>query len=109
MNICQSHWDKLKAALKDRGLENFGAKTGEDAIRVLVTEIEGRSAENDFNPLLACNNMIWSKGLELMGFAAMNGCPICESVKAHEEWWISGPADAMLQEAIDLGLVKPKE
>ena len=71
MRICQRHWDRLRQALADRGLGEFGAKTGEAAVRAMVTELEGRAAENDFDPLLTCNSMIWSKGLELCGLGLM--------------------------------------
>lgn len=112
MKICQQHWDALRKALADRGLERFGAKTGQEAVRALVTELEGRGDENDFDPLMACNNMIFAEGLKRCGLVLMqvkedgtHYCPICESQRQYGEWWINGAADAMLEEAKKRGLV----
>ncbi len=51
MKICQAHWDRLRAAIKERGLEHLVAKDGATAMMHAVTELEGREAENDFDPL----------------------------------------------------------
>ena len=112
MNICQKHWDRLREALKERGLEKFGAKTSEDAFRNLVTDLEVRGIENDFDPLMGCNNMIAIEALGRIGLELLRPdesgkppCPICMCCKLHEDWWIYGPADAMLKEAQDKGLI----
>lgn len=112
MKICTPHWERLRAALKERGLDHLGAKTGEAAAANMVTELEGRSAENDFDPLMAANNMIWTQGLKVCGLALMANnedgsekCPICESAKAFEQDWITGPSDAVLGIAKEKGLV----
>ena len=112
MKICQNHWDALRKALDDRGIGHLGAKTGQQAMAAVVTELEGREAENEFDPLMGCNWMIFSKAIEVCGMGLMgwvqdgsDKCPICESVKLHEQWWIDGPADAMLKEAQEKGLV----
>lgn len=126
MRICQKHWDALRAALDARGIGHLGAKTDDDARRAIVTELEGRRDENDFDPLMSANWMIFSKALELGGLAAMGlnehgeqYCPVCLALKcckvggedgfrdlAHvESHWIDGPADAMLAVAKEKGLV----
>lgn len=112
MRICQPHWNRLREALALRGLSHLGAKTPQEAFAAVVTELEGRGAENDFDPLLLCNNMIFSEGLRRCGLVLMDPqpddthlCPICESQRQYGEWWINGPADAALEEARRLGLV----
>src|ERR1700692_1583669 len=116
MRICQPHWDRLRQALADRGIDHLGAKSGQQAMANIVTELEGRGDENDFDPLMACNNMIFAKGLEIVGFELMSPkeegserVPICSCAAYYEAGWINGPADAVLQEAIDKGLVVAKE
>lgn len=112
MKICQPHWDRLRRAIDDRGIGHLGAKSGQDAIRNIVTDLEGREAENDFDPLMACNMMIWSAGTRDLGLALMAAnedgsekCPICERAKSLEESWIQGPADEALKMAKEKGLV----
>lgn len=112
MQICQPHWDRLRTAIKERGLNHLGAQTGRDAVRNAVTELEGRGDENEFDPLMACNNMIMANGLRILGLGVMavkedgtHFCPICEATKVYEEQWITGPSDSALQLAKEKGLV----
>lgn len=108
MKICQRHWDELRKAIDARGLSHLVKKSGQEAIAQLATELEGRGAENILDPLMGANNMIWSKGLEVLGLSLMTGyekCPVCEAVSSYERWWIDGPADAMLKQAKEDGLV----
>lgn len=112
MQICQKHWDRLRKALDDRGIGHLGAKSGEDAMRNIVTELEGRGAENDYDPLMDCNCMISSQGLQVIGLKLLQSveiCPICEAMQQCEEWWINGPSDAALMTAKEKGLVASKE
>lgn len=112
MQICQPHWNAIRDALKKRGIDHLGAKNSEEAIAAIVTDLEGRGAENEFDPLMGCNNMIFAEGLKRCGLRLMQSkedgtqyCPICESMKEYELWWIEGPAEAMLTEAKEKGLV----
>lgn len=53
MNFCQSHWDKLRAAIKDKGLETLISDSGEKAARVMAEAANGREMTLDtFDPLL---------------------------------------------------------
>lgn len=109
MKICQPHWDRLRAKLDELGIGHLGAKNGQDAIRNIVTELEGRGVENDYDPLMDCNNMIFAHGLRNVGLSLMCGedhCPICESVRLYEESWISGPAEAALEHCKTEGLIE---
>lgn len=111
MRICLAHWDRLKKAIDDRGLGHL-VGTSHDAHRKIVTELEGRGAENDLDPLLVCNNMIWAEGLKVCGLELMSPkedgserCPICEVMRHILDEWINGPADAVLKDAQEKGLV----
>jgi len=110
--MCQDHWDRLRKALDDRGIGHFGAKNADDAKRTIITQLEGRDDECEFDPLMACWQMIYAEGMKRCGLELMQPnadgsekCPICESQRQYGEWWINGPADAMLKEAKDKGLV----
>lgn len=90
------------------GIGHLGAKSGEDAIRNMVTELEGRGVENDYDPLMDCNNMIFSQGSRVVGLSLMgqeDGCPICEAVKLYEQDWIEGPANAAKTYCEEQGLI----
>lgn len=111
MRICQTHWDKLRAAIDARGISHLGAKTGEEAMEDMKAAMEGR--EHDYDPLMDCNWMITTKALELGGLWLMGMdehgeefCPICEAVRAGapEDHWIDGPADEALAECRRRGL-----
>jgi hypothetical protein len=123
MKICQTHWDKLKSAIDDRGIGHLGAKSGEQALDNAVEEIEGRPA--DFDPIMSCNYMIWNHALEMGGLYLMGKkdddsdfCPICEAV-AHkpddseaqwvEDYWIQGPAEAAMKECRERGLAPQQQ
>lgn len=108
MKICQPHWDRLRKRLDELGIGHLGAKSGEEAAKNIITEAEGRGAENDYDPLMACNMMIWSNGLRMCGIPALaaDSCPICEATRMYEEEWITGPTSAALEECKRLGLVE---
>ena len=76
MKMCQSHWDKLRAAIADRGLDKFVSADGLAAINALVA---GRP-----DPLLAAHNAIVGNAASKVGIAVMqqnedgsDRCPIC--------------------------------
>jgi hypothetical protein len=118
MQICQIHWDKLRAAIKDRGIDHLGAKNAKQAYDDMEKQV--LSIPSDYDPLMSCNWMIQSKGLKMGGLYIMGQkddgshyCPICEAivhkpddaeVQWVEDYWIQGPADAALEECRKLGL-----
>ena len=118
MRICQEHWGKLRAALKERGIDHLGARDGQQLMENVRTELSG--GKPDYDPLIDCNNMIFGRGMEMGGLYLLarkddgtHYCPICEaivhqtgiSVGQHERYWIEGPADAVLAHCRSLGLV----
>lgn len=103
MDICQEHWDKLIQRIADVGIGHLVAETAEQTLAQAVNEAEGRGAENIFDPLFACNNIIVSNALRVMGFDAINGeCPIC-SLQAED--WIDSSVSAALEHAKAEGLL----
>lgn len=122
MKICQPHWDRLVQAIKDRGMWHLVAASGEIALENMKDDLEGK--ETPFDPLISCNNMIWSEGLNAGGLYLMTAdlCPICEAIEhrkdvvepdlgrpftkeEEESWWIDGPTNACLAHCQELGLV----
>lgn len=115
MRICQPHWDKLRDALKLRGLDDMVAKDGAQAAHDLA---DGRP-----DPLMSAHNAIVSNALGVVGLAVMEPnddgterCPLCylqqlslrgcecgdpactfEARVARFEGWIDRAADDELQ------------
>lgn len=91
MRFCMPHWEKLRAAIDDRGLSHLVSRNGQQAMQSFVKDIEGTADPLlDFDPLLAANNMIWSKALEVGGLSIMapnedgtDRCPICWLTAEH--------------------------
>ncbi len=109
MSICKPHWDKLRVAIEHRGMSHLVAKSGQEAMNNIKAELDGTKKKGDYDPLMDCNNMIWSRGLECGGLRMLSGdiCPICEATKHDEKEtvWIDGPADAALAHCRELGLM----
>jgi len=77
MKICQEHWDKLRQDIDDVGLSQFISKDGKQASERLIKELKGEYTIED--PLMLCNNMIWSRSLDTFGLTVLaeDICPIC--------------------------------
>jgi hypothetical protein len=124
MQFCQNHWGILRKAIIDRGMEHLIAKTGEECIKKLVTDIDQHS-KTTFDPLMGAHNMIISQALNDCGLEVMmqnedgsDRCPICwmdtkhkdnctdpNCIWTYEENWIQGVANDALTEAKRLGLI----
>ena len=116
MRMCNAHWDKLRDAIRVRGLDGLIAKDGAQAAADLA---DGRP-----DPLMAAHNAIVGNALGVVGLAAMahnddgtERCPLCypvelslqtrcecgdsactpESRAARFEGWIDRAADEQLQ------------
>lgn len=112
MQFCQSHWNKLRAAIAERGLSDLVSGSGR--------EVMTRLAGGGFDPLMGAHNRLIAALVSVAGPGLMtiDGCPICEGNKAHDEgcddptcrpnWydaWIDNAADDALAEARRRGLV----
>jgi hypothetical protein len=114
MKMCQPHWDKLRQAIKDRGIYFLVAGSSEQAISNIVADLKGEPS--DYDPLMDCHWMITKRALELWGLQLMwtkedgtDYCPVCEAERhgATESIWIDGPADSALKFCRQKGLVPP--
>jgi hypothetical protein len=109
MNWCQPHYDKLKDAVKARGLWSLVGNGSED----LETAISGKR----FDPLLGSWARINQQMLESPGFRRPDKdtrqrilqCPCCILVEDGQpelvDRWIDGCTDEALQYAVREGLV----
>lgn len=114
MNWCQSHWDQLRAAIKDRGLDKFGAQNAQQATKELADQIEGK--ETAFDPLMGSwlrlnETMLDSmKKQGTLDFERAMQCPMCILVEDGQphlvENWINGVTDDALRYATTEGLIK---
>lgn len=130
MKFCLPHWDKLREAVRARGLWPLVPTSGQQAGAMLADQLEARAtSKGNFDPLMACHNMIWQRALEMIGLSLMadnedgsERCPICFIKAEHDRrgdcrgcawddpaavdaYWIDGPADAARREAVRLGLL----
>lgn len=107
-------------AVKERGMWNLVAKSGDDATERMVSELAGNEDPSLWDPLMAMNWNFFHAALEYGGFGVMETkedgshyCPLCLAKEHGEEpetdrEWISGCADSMLSYAREAGLV-PRE
>ena len=79
MKFCQPHWDDLRVAIRDRGLEQLVARSGAAAAKRLASEVQGRATDATYDPLMAAHNLILGNGLRVFGAGLMFGdrCPLC--------------------------------
>lgn len=116
MNMCQVHWDKLREAIRSRGLYRFVAPDGAVAAR--------RAVDGAFDPLMNAGMAIFTHAMDKVGLHLMapggDGtppCPLC-FLKAqcpdtahpkgecpYFETWIDRAADDQFEEAKQRGLV----
>lgn len=126
MKFCTPHWDQLRAAIKERGLDGLVAKDGEQAVAKLTDQLEKNdTTKTNFDPLMAAHNAITGRVLEIVGLNLLlpnedgsERCPLCFAQVCHDAEckhpgcaiqiandWIPSCCDAMREEAVRLGLV----
>lgn len=113
MQFCTDHWNKLRLAIANRGIDHLVAKDGEAAITNEIAKLSGETGSYD--PLMACHWMITNRALEFGGLYLMfpkedgsQHCPVCEALlhsDGDEGYWIDGPADVALRECKERGLI----
>ena len=91
MKFCQNHWNLLRKAIEDRGMEHLVAKSGEECVQKLVDDIE-QPNKSTFDPLMGSHNMILFRALRDYGLEIMmqnedgsDRCPICFLDSKHKE------------------------
>jgi len=114
VRFCQPHWDKLRAAIEERGLGDVVARDGQAAAANLVSELQTGSRLDNFDPLMGAHWAIVNRIAEVAPqVIVIEGCPICWAQDEHEkhcvdpgcqvtrqtlEDWIPGVADFMKRE-----------
>lgn len=62
MKFCQTHWDALRSAIRDRGLYDLVAKSGEAIVNKMAEELKaGAATATTFDPLMGAHNAILSR------------------------------------------------
>lgn len=68
MRFCQTHWDRLRDALEERGLAELIAKDGERAAANLVNEAEtGEATLANYDPLMRAHWAIVGNATRMLG------------------------------------------
>lgn len=73
MKICAPHWEKLREAIKSRGLWPLVARNGQEAMQRTVDELEGTEDKATYDPLMNCVWMIYGKATEFGGLYLIHG------------------------------------
>lgn len=68
MKFCQPHWDKLKAAIAERGLSHLIAKSGQEAMAREIRALENKQeGPRDYDPLMSAHWQIAENALRCGG------------------------------------------
>ena len=71
--MCQGHWDRLRAAIADRGLSALVADSGEKAASNMARELaEGKPTVDTYDPLMAAFWAISNNGMDFIQSARGN-------------------------------------
>lgn len=64
MRFCQDHWDRLRAAIDERGLSHLIAPDGETAVAQIKQELEQGPSAVTFDPLMSAHWAIVSNAMD---------------------------------------------
>ncbi len=121
MKFCNSHWKKLRQAVRDKGLWPFVANSSKELEERVKEELDGKVVIPD--PLMTAHTMILGRALEAGGLYLMttppeggNYCPLCELDKHTKtpppgggipsDWWIKGSTDQLQKDYKKQGWLK---
>ena len=121
MRFCDTHWEEIRHEIETRGLNQFIAKSGEEALARTVAELKDGYSKATFEPLMYAHNAIVANAMEIFGMEIMEDnadgssrCPLCHVISncncklgegCHFRAWPKRAADDALDEAKNLGLV----
>lgn len=81
MKMCQPHWDMMRNEIRELGIYDWVAQSGQVAMEQLGDQVRrGENTPVNYDPLMASHNMIMTRALEGLGLIVMAenfGCPIC--------------------------------
>lgn len=72
MRFCQDHWDRLRAAIEERGLAHLIAPDGDTAAAMVASELERGQQPTNYDPLMAAHWAIASNVMDLISNAGGN-------------------------------------
>lgn len=72
MRFCQGHWNKLREAIADRGLDGLVARGGAEAVERSASELETGTTPANFDPLMAAHWAIANNASRLVEQAGGN-------------------------------------
>jgi hypothetical protein len=110
MQICKDHWNKLRTAIHDRCLDHLMSGTVAANMRNPVQKLLLGHPPLVVCTIMICQEALKGGGVYLLGMKEDGTayCPICEALENNagdENFWINGPADAVLEHARELNLV----
>jgi hypothetical protein len=88
MQFCQDHWDRLRAAIDEKGLSALVPDDGAKAAAAMRERLSGADTTVDnFDPLLGAMFAILANLAELFGPVVIldPACPLCKANQAHDE------------------------
>jgi len=112
MRFCQPHWQRLKAAIEEKGMMHLAHGSGQKLAASIERQLTGTDSAADFDPLANATWAVYSQFLKNVGLAGMDGdvCPLCdvdEKGPSTSQNWIDGSTDDQLATARHLGLMPP--
>lgn len=79
MQLCDKHWQSLRASVSKYGLDHLIAPDGTAAAEMMVRQFKGEQTALDFDPLMAAHNQLLDVALNFVGMKVMgDACPVCE-------------------------------
>jgi hypothetical protein len=73
MKFCRPHWDKLKQAIKSRGLFDLVAGSAEEAMQQAKDQLSGEPQTlKNFDPLMGAHWMILNNAMDMLGKQGIN-------------------------------------
>jgi hypothetical protein len=128
---CRDHWDAIRKAVADRGMEHLAAPSAEQAHADFAAQLEGE--EERFDPVMGSMWRLTHRVLEnvsisqgpaavLSAFGDPDWCPMCAVQQSYEEYlrsgqkvdgaldaqgWITNTVDSALAHARESGIINP--
>jgi hypothetical protein len=80
MKICQQHWNTLRAKIEASPYAWMISSSRAEAVERAAKDIEDKLEPQNFDPLMACNIIVWTHAIKVGGLRMMqyDGCPICK-------------------------------
>jgi hypothetical protein len=87
VRFCSKHWGALRQAIQARGLGDFVAGTGEEALSMTVRELAVGPAKKktDYDPLMSAHNMIAHNAMQHLSEIGVNPLSLFFSDSEHPE------------------------